>query len=242
MPAQQNEGVRLALYFERKAAGLTSAYGILADAALLKVVQTALGIPAATSAMDIDRQAEMIAARLDIEDLKDPEKLEKLPRPLRQPVGAARTRRSAPASPSVLFSQPLELGIGADLLASLQNLQARGQLSRCSPTSTSACPRRSRCSAGWRPSPTTSPTPRPRASAPRRSSSSTCCRASPPIPSPIASAGKTYLSRKSGEIVRTDNLFDVAVQGEAWLGDPDAGRHGLHPRRAHADDRDGRAA
>jgi flagellar basal-body rod protein FlgF len=39
-----------------------------------------------------------------------------------------------------------------------------------------------------------------------------------PDPVSYASAGKPYLSRKSGEIVRTDNLFDVAVQGDAWLG------------------------
>jgi flagellar basal-body rod protein FlgF len=38
-----------------------------------------------------------------------------------------------------------------------------------------------------------------------------------PDPVSYASAGKPYLSRKSGEIVRTDNLFDVAVQGDAWL-------------------------
>src|SRR6185436_17746538 len=109
---QQNEGVRLALYFARKASGLTSAYGILADAALLKVAHTALGIPASASAMDIDRHAQMISAKLDVDDLKDPEKL------------ASST--SAPASPSLLFTQPLELGIGADLLASLQNLKLGG--------------------------------------------------------------------------------------------------------------------
>src|SRR5262245_35053494 len=32
-----------------------------------------------------------------------------------------------------------------------------------------------------------------------------------------ASAGKPYLSRRSGELVRTDNLLDVALQGDAWL-------------------------
>jgi flagellar basal-body rod protein FlgF len=32
-----------------------------------------------------------------------------------------------------------------------------------------------------------------------------------------ASAGKPYLSRRAGEFVRTDNQFDVAVQGDAWL-------------------------
>ena len=37
---RQNEGVRLALYFERKASSITSAFSILADKALLQVAQT----------------------------------------------------------------------------------------------------------------------------------------------------------------------------------------------------------
>jgi uncharacterized protein DUF1217 len=123
----QNEGVRLALYFERKATGIKSAYGILADAALLKVVQTALGIPAETSAMDIDKQAELISSRLDVEDLKDPEKLDKLLARFASLWELQNGSTSAGTdSSSVLFSQPLELGIGADLLASLQNLRLGG--------------------------------------------------------------------------------------------------------------------
>ena len=71
----ENEGVRLALYFQRKAPELTSVYEILGDRALLEVVQTALSIPPQASFQDIDRQAEDIVKRLDLEDLKDPEKL-----------------------------------------------------------------------------------------------------------------------------------------------------------------------
>ena len=37
-------------------------------------------------------------------------------------------------------------------------------------------------------------------------------------PVAFASAGQSYLSRAAGEMVRTDNQFDVAVQGDAWLG------------------------
>ena len=37
-------------------------------------------------------------------------------------------------------------------------------------------------------------------------------------PVAYATSGQTYLSRKSGELVRTDNMLDVAVQGDAWLG------------------------
>lgn len=74
---QENEGVRLALYFKRKAPSITSAYGILADPALLKVAQTALSLPSAASASAIEKQAELIKSKLDLDDLKDPAKLSK---------------------------------------------------------------------------------------------------------------------------------------------------------------------
>jgi len=41
---------------------------------------------------------------------------------------------------------------------------------------------------------------------------------SPSDPVAYASAGTSYLSRASGEVVRTDSLFDVAVEGDSWLG------------------------
>ncbi len=55
---EQNEGVELALYFARKAPSITSAYGILADKNLLKVVQTALGLSEYTSYQDIDKAGD----------------------------------------------------------------------------------------------------------------------------------------------------------------------------------------
>lgn len=36
-------------------------------------------------------------------------------------------------------------------------------------------------------------------------------------PTAFVSAEKTFLSRKAGEIVRTDNPLDLAVSGDAWL-------------------------
>jgi flagellar basal-body rod protein FlgF len=38
-----------------------------------------------------------------------------------------------------------------------------------------------------------------------------------PDPVAFASAGTSFISRKSGEFVRTDNTLDVAVEGAAWL-------------------------
>jgi len=122
---QQNEGVRLALYFARKAPSVSSAYGLLADKALLQVTQTALGLSAATSAMDIDKQAEMIGKRLDIADLQDPDKLATFLKRFAS-LWELEHASAAQTSPAVLFTQPLELGVGADLLASLQNLRLGG--------------------------------------------------------------------------------------------------------------------
>jgi flagellar basal-body rod protein FlgF len=36
-------------------------------------------------------------------------------------------------------------------------------------------------------------------------------------PVAFASTGDTYLSRRAGEFVKTDNPFDVAVEGDAWM-------------------------
>ncbi|WMS41805.1 DUF1217 domain-containing protein [Acuticoccus sp. MNP-M23] len=69
------EGVRLALYFERKAPEVNTVFEILADPALLKVVRTTLGLPQEFSGADLQRQAEVISDRLDIADLSDPEAL-----------------------------------------------------------------------------------------------------------------------------------------------------------------------
>jgi hypothetical protein len=72
-----NAGVRLALYFQRKASSLTSPYAILADAAIFEVVRTALSLPDTMSQADIDRQASMITKKIDIADFQDPKKVEK---------------------------------------------------------------------------------------------------------------------------------------------------------------------
>jgi Protein of unknown function (DUF1217) len=123
----QNEGVRLALYFARKAQDITSPYDILADVALLKVAQTALGIPPATSAIDVDKQAEMLTKKLNIDDLQDPDKVATFLKRFASLWDLNNGSSSGSSgSSSVLFAQPLELGIGGDLLASLQNLKLGG--------------------------------------------------------------------------------------------------------------------
>lgn len=122
---ESNQGVRLALYFERKAPSITSAYTILADKALTKFAQVALGIPASASSQDIDKQAALIEKKLDLADLQDPEKLDKLVRRFTMLWELENPTQSAPV-PNVLIGQPLQASFSSDLLASLQNLKLGG--------------------------------------------------------------------------------------------------------------------
>jgi hypothetical protein len=73
---QSEPGVQLALYFQQHAPDIKNAYSILADAKLLKVVQTALGISEYASYQNIDTQAKLISNSIDIADFKDPKKLQ----------------------------------------------------------------------------------------------------------------------------------------------------------------------
>jgi hypothetical protein len=127
---EQNEGVRLALYFTRKAPTITSTMGILADKALLKVVQTALNIPAETALMDIDKQAEMYGKRINVADFADPKKLDAF---ISRFTAMWELENNSPASSlsssltAPLFSGNTTVGISADVLASLQTLKLGGR-------------------------------------------------------------------------------------------------------------------
>jgi hypothetical protein len=123
---KQNEGVRLALYFKRKASGIESAFNILGDKALLKVVQTVLRLPVAMSQQDIERQAKVITDRLNLADFANPDKLNKFLSRFTA-MWELENPTSAPTAPSVQIGQPAPIGIGQNLLAVLQNLRLGGR-------------------------------------------------------------------------------------------------------------------
>ncbi|MBR0855980.1 DUF1217 domain-containing protein [Bradyrhizobium liaoningense] len=75
---ETNPGVRLALYFQRKAGEITSAYDILADKALSEVFRTTFDLPDQMAAMPIDQQAKFVDRFMKIKDLSDPAKVAKL--------------------------------------------------------------------------------------------------------------------------------------------------------------------
>lgn len=119
----QNEGVRLALYFQRKAASIASPYQILADTALATVVRTVLGLPDSIATADIDRQAAMFTERIDFADFKDPEALGKFLSRFTTMWELNNGQSGAAAASSVLFGQPIEFGISTDVLLTLQRLR-----------------------------------------------------------------------------------------------------------------------
>jgi hypothetical protein len=119
----QNEGVRLALYFERKASSITTPYHLLGDQALATVARTVLGLPDSIGTADIDRQAAMLSERIDFADFKDPEALDKFLTRFTTMWELRNGQGASAASTSVLFAQPVEFGISTDVLLTLNQLR-----------------------------------------------------------------------------------------------------------------------
>lgn len=71
----ENPGTRLALYFQRMAPTITSAFDILADTALLQFFKTSNNLPDSFSTLPIDNQAEKVKAMMNLKDLSDPDKV-----------------------------------------------------------------------------------------------------------------------------------------------------------------------
>ncbi|MEI9430974.1 DUF1217 domain-containing protein [Mesorhizobium sp. Cs1299R1N3] len=118
-----NEGVRLALYFNRKASTITSWYDVLADTALASVVRTALGLPDSFATADIDKQAQLFEQKLDISDLTDPVKLNKFLTRFTSMYEINNPTSTAVTSISVLFAKPVTSGISTDLMMAMQKLK-----------------------------------------------------------------------------------------------------------------------
>jgi len=127
----QNPGVQLALYFQQNASKITDGYSILADAKLLTVAQTTLGISSYTSAENIDLQAKQLDSMLDYSDFQKPSYVENfLERfsaqyDLNNGTSSAGSATSDIVSP-LLTASSSTTSFSADLLMSLQNFKLGG--------------------------------------------------------------------------------------------------------------------
>ena len=120
---KQNEGVRLALYFERKASSLANFYQVLADPALAQVVRTSLGLPDSFASADIDKQVQLFESRIELDDLKKPEGLSKFLTRFTSLWEISNPTQTPQTQLSILFSQPTTIGISTDLLMTMQSLR-----------------------------------------------------------------------------------------------------------------------
>ncbi|MFK0275286.1 DUF1217 domain-containing protein [Ensifer sp. NPDC090286] len=73
-----NGGIRLALYFQRKAPEINTAYDILADRALFEVIKTAYSMPEGLQNAKIEAQAAYIERTINLKELQEPGKIDKL--------------------------------------------------------------------------------------------------------------------------------------------------------------------
>lgn len=118
---EENPGVRLALYFERKAKTITSAYDILGDTALLEVFKTTFQMPDQFSSMAIEKQKTLVESKIKLSDLADPAKVKKLVE--RFSIFYDMKNDSAAASSVSILSGSTSSGISADTLFTLSQLK-----------------------------------------------------------------------------------------------------------------------
>jgi hypothetical protein len=124
---EQNEGVRLALYFKRKASGVTSTMGLLADKGLLKVMQTTFSIPAEASKADLDLQVRNLEKHINIKDLQDPKKVDKLIQRFNAMWDVTNPSMATTAPVLTLFDQSSpQQGFSVDLMMSIAKLRPGG--------------------------------------------------------------------------------------------------------------------
>jgi hypothetical protein len=121
---EDNTGVRLALYFERMAPEINSAYDILADEALSEFVRTTFGLPEEMASQDIDKQAATVAKVLDVKALQDPQEVTHL---IQRFTVMYDVENDTATDPILnLFSTTTQASISDDLLYALQKLKHGG--------------------------------------------------------------------------------------------------------------------
>ena len=123
-----NDGVRLALYFQRQAPNINSVYDIMADTALYSVVTTTYSLPSAISSMDVTAQATLLQKFINVDDLHDSTKLNKLLQrfsveyDLKNNSGTSTS--SGASALSILQSSSKSVGISADTMLSIAQLSS----------------------------------------------------------------------------------------------------------------------
>ncbi|MBE7201909.1 MAG: DUF1217 domain-containing protein [Parafilimonas terrae] len=117
-----NQGVRLALYFRRKAPTVRSVYDFLADPALAEVVRTAAGLPPESAKGSLDSQAKAIQRKIDIASLKDPAKLDQF---IKRFTIRWDAKSDPVPTPALSLLTSSGSGLDPDILLSLQTIRQK---------------------------------------------------------------------------------------------------------------------
>ncbi|HWU64011.1 MAG TPA: DUF1217 domain-containing protein [Ensifer sp.] len=120
-----NAGTRLALYFQRMAPNITSAYDILADQALLQFFKTSNNLPDGFSTLPIDTQAAKVKSVMNLKDLSDPDKVRDMVKKFTALYDIQNnTTSSASSALSILSSSGSSATLSADTLFTLSQLKS----------------------------------------------------------------------------------------------------------------------
>ncbi len=119
-----NDGVRLALYFQRKAPQINSVYDIMSDPALYNVIKTTFSLPASISNMDVTRQAKYLEKLVPIKDMHDAAKVNTLLKRFSAVYDAANSANTASPA-SAILNRGSGIGMSGDLMLSIAQLRSR---------------------------------------------------------------------------------------------------------------------
>jgi hypothetical protein len=120
---EDNNGVRLALYFERMADSITDPYVIIGDDALAEFFRVTFSMSTEFANMDVDKQAAVIKKNLNLQDLSDPDKLSKLLTRFTTMYDLENSDTSTNPAVSILSGSSGSAGISADTLFALSQLK-----------------------------------------------------------------------------------------------------------------------
>jgi hypothetical protein len=115
------------MYFKRKASSVTTTMGLLADKALLKFVQTTFNIPQNASRADLDIQVRNLEKHINIKDLQDPKKVDKLIQRFNAMWDVTNASATSIAPVAQLFNpSSVQEGFSVDLMMSIAKLRPGG--------------------------------------------------------------------------------------------------------------------
>ncbi|TDK35127.1 DUF1217 domain-containing protein [Rhizobium deserti] len=120
---EDNEGVRLALYFQRTASDITSPYNILSDTALFQFFKTTFSMSDYISNMDTAQQADMIENYIDINKLQDSDYVTDLLKRFTALYDQANNNTTSPAL--AMLTSTSSTRISADTLLAVAQLSSR---------------------------------------------------------------------------------------------------------------------